>query len=157
MKMVFSMLLSVVIIAAVYGYFMKGGDILGVLGQKQSAPVKKMGSMTNVVTDKQVTVYQWVDEQGVTQFSSTPPVGHVKVETLNLKPDTNVMKATAVPEEEEKPASGPVVTSLGDSTVYSPDGVKELMQNTKDVQDMMNQRMSEQQEFLDQLSGKNKK
>ena len=45
-------------------------------------------------TASHAQMYKWVDEEGVTQYSQTPPVGQTEVETIKLQttaPNTNAI------------------------------------------------------------------
>ena len=154
MKLLFKMLLPLAIIGGGYAYLlggglMGGGDLLGLLQPKEEQP-RGIEGLGNAVTDKNVTVYQWVDEHGQKHFSSTPPVGQKQVDTVKLSPDANVVQAIKLPEEEEEKPRRSQVTSVR-SNPYSPEGVKELMQDTQELSNMMNERAAEQQKMLDSI------
>ncbi|MCW9013447.1 MAG: DUF4124 domain-containing protein [Gammaproteobacteria bacterium] len=159
MKLLFKMLLPLLIIGGGYAYLLGGGamggfDLKSFLQPKEDRS-KGIEGLGNAVTDKNVTVYQWVDEHGQKHFSSTPPVGQAQVDTVKLSPDANVVKAIRVPEEEEEAKRGSQVTSVRKNP-YSPEGVRDLMQDTKDVSNMMNERAAEQQKILDSLMQQSK-
>ena len=105
-----------------------------------------------MVTDKEVTYYQWVDKQGQTHYSNTPPTDQV-AEQKKLRPDTNVVQAVKVPEEEEDKGGG--ILTLGGSkngkskgddeafNPYSPEGVQKLIEKAQDAAAMMDARNKE--------------
>ena len=68
-------------------------------------------NITSVVTDQEVTYYRWIDENGQTHFSNTPPTG-LPAEQHTLRPDTNIVQAVKVPEQEEE-SDGPSIFTLG--------------------------------------------
>lgn len=155
-RLILKMLLPLAIIGGGYAYLMGGGimgggDILGFLKPAEDKP-KGIEGLGNAVTDKNVTVYQWVDEHGQKHFSSTPPATNSPVKTVQLSPDTNVVKGFKAPEEEEKEEKRrPQVTSIG--KLYTPEGVKDVVQDAQDVSNMLNERMAQQQEMMEQMSG----
>ena len=157
-KLLFKVSLIVGVLVAVPYVMMGKGempDFLTGFFDKKPETVKLPENLSSVTTDSKVTVYQWVDEKGIKQFSSTPPPGQANVDTIKLSPNTNVVKAINVPEEEEKPKQGPQVTNILKSP-YSVDGVKGMMEDSKGVQETMNKRMEEQQKLLDSLTGQGK-
>ncbi len=110
-------------------------------------------NVTSVTTDQKVTVYKWRDEHGIMQFTSTPPAEGQQVEEVELSPNTNIVKAVEVPEEEPEQVSGqPNVMTVGSS---GPAGaIQDLLGSTADTKDNMNKQQQEQQKILDQLMGK---
>jgi hypothetical protein len=111
-------------------------------------------NFSNVTTDKKVTVYKWRDEHGVMQFSNTPPPEGGIADKVELLPDANVVRAIKVPEAEPEKKTGPVVMST--RSPYTPGGMKELIDNTSQLKDTLNQQQMEQQKIMDQMFGKQK-
>lgn len=155
MKMLFIKLIIVVGILLAVPYYMMGGaglpDFLQQMmpGQKpKQAAVPE--NISNVVTDKDVTVYKWVDEQGHVNFSSVPPVG-LEAEVKQLKPDMNILPAMKLPEKEEEKEQGSRVTRVGEGlqNPYSKEGVEKLVDDAKNVGDMLNNRFEAQKEVID--------
>lgn len=175
MKKLFIKLIIVVTVMLTVPYYFLGGSLPlpGFLQGLFSGSADKPEPLnaTSVRTDRDVTVYKWVDENGHTHFSETPPAGKM-AETMELKTNTNVMQAVKVPEpEQEEVDSGGRVISLGQSSgaksdakdeesgdglenPYSPEGVQKLIENAKNVSKMMNQRHEQQQKAFDGLGGK---
>ncbi len=151
-KILIKMIVLVGVLLAV-PYYMMGGAVPGFLSgffSGSSAPAPKgVSGIGNAVTDKEVTVYQWVDEKGGKHFSNTPPPNQ-QVKALHLRPDTNLVKAVEAPAE--KKPSRPKVTSIGSklSNPYTPGGAKKLMDDAKNVQELLNQRFEKQQELINQ-------
>lgn len=152
MAKIFIKMIALVGVLLAVPYYMMGGavpDFLsGFSGSSVPTPTGVSG-IGNAVTDKDVTVYQWVDEKGVKHYSNTPPAGQ-QAETLHLRSDTNLIKAIEPPAE--KKPSRPKVTSIGGGMTnpYSPGGAKKLMDDAKNVQELLNQRFERQQEILNQ-------
>ena len=119
-------------------------------GGAESEEPKLPENISNAVTDKEVTVYKWVDEKGIQHFGGTPPPG-VVAEVKHLKPDQNIMQAIKIPEEEEEEkASGPKVTNVIKNP-YSKEGVKEIIDDAKGVQEMLDKRFEDQQKMMDEI------
>lgn len=150
MGLIFKMMVPIVMMLLIYGYMMGGQKMLDFM---ESAPPKLKGveGISNAVSDEDVTVYQWVDEKGIKHFSSTPPSGH-SADELKLSPKANVIQAVQV-EEEKETQKGAQVTTIP-SSPYSPGGAREMIDQTKDLKNMMDQRAIEQQKMLDSISGK---
>ena len=156
MKMLISMVLTLGIILFASQYMLGGlGNIPGFSGASSDSE-KGLGELGNAVVKQDVTVYQWTDEQGVTHFGSAPPTGQGEYEKKEISANTNVIQAHKSAEaEEEEQTSGPRVAKVG--SVYSPEGVKDLMDNTKDLQKQLNDRMAEQEKIMNDIMGEKKK
>ena len=157
-KLLFKLIFKFGIIIAVLmsvPYFMMGGKLpdwaAGLFSQQPAKPALPE-NISSVVTDKEVTYYQWVDEHGQTHYSSTPPVGQ-SAEQKKLRPDTNIVQAVKLPEEEEDSGIGQIL-SLGSGkdgksgdkkgnddvfNPYSPEGVQKLIENAQTAAKMMEQ------------------
>lgn len=119
-----------------------------------------------VTTDEKVEIFKWKDENGVWQFGSTPPPGQQGVESMMLQPNVNVMKPVEVPEKEQATQSGSRVVRLNDiepkrktgkdddsfgiskdslENPYAPESVSELLDTTKNLQGVLNNRQQLQQ------------
>ena len=107
-----------------------------------------------VVTDQKVEVYRWKDEDGVMQFSNTPPFEGGDFEKVVLSPNTNVIDAIKVPEEEQVEEGGPEVFSVG--SPYTPDGMKKMIDDSQDVKEAVNQRQADQEKILQDILGQSK-
>ena len=149
MGLVFKMMIPIIMMLLIYGYMMGGQQLIDFMDK---VPVKEKGveGIGNAVTDEDVTVYQWVDEKGVKHYSNTKPVAN-NVEELKMSANANVIKAVKVPEEEAPPGGGSVTSVL--KSPYSPGGAKAMMDDTTKLKNTLNQRMQQQQEMLEQISG----
>lgn len=134
---------------------MSGMSLPGLSDLEDAVP-DGLGELGNAVIEKDVTVYQWTDSQGVTHFGGTPPTGQGAYESKVISANTNLMKAQKVAEieEEEKP-KGSRITRVG--SVYSPEGVKDVVDDAKDLQKMMDDRMEQQEELLNNIKGNSEK
>ncbi len=102
------------------------------------------------------TVYKWVDENGVTQYSSEPPPNQATT-SLELDPETNIIQSVEVPSDEgddstlsNKNNETPQL-ALPEGPVYSPDNIKKLIDDAKNVQKTLDERYQKQEEMLKEL------
>ena len=106
-KLLFKAMLPIVAMVGIisYGMYMKGGDpagmlkkVVGNLFQSAKSSVQNVGDSVASVgsgtssSSNKTTVYQWVDEHGVTQFGSRPPEG-VASSAKTFNNNANVMQA----------------------------------------------------------------
>ena len=156
---IISMLIVLVVLAVVPMVFMGDGDLMsgffgGGDGKESIASLKAKApkNVSNAVTDREVKLYKWVDENGVTQFSQTPPPMGGEHESMTLQPDTNLMKAFKPPETEEQQASVPKVFKT--RSPYTPGGMKDVLDQTSAIKEQLNQQQADQQNLLDEITGK---
>lgn len=101
-------------------------------------------NLANVVTDEKVQVYKWRDEHGVMQFSNTPPPTSTQTDLVELKPDSNLVQATKIPEK-DKPKQ---VVQAEAPNPYTMQGMKKVMDDARGVEDLLRQRHQEQQKMI---------
>ena len=104
-------------------------------------------NLSNVVSDEKVQVYKWRDENGVMQFSNTPPLTGGVAEQVVLDPNSNLMQAVKVPEQEEPKPEAEVETP----SPYSVKGMKKVMDDARGVEELLQQRHEGQQQVLKDL------
>ncbi len=153
---IISMLIVLVVMVALPMIFLGENNFAEKFGfsgfgkQSASNPASTLPeNVKPVVTDKKVEIYTWVNEQGIKQFSNTPPPQGGNSEKIVLSPDTNVIQGIKVPEEETEVAAGPKVLSVGNP--YTPGGMKEVIDSASDIKETMGQRQAEQDKMLQQL------
>jgi hypothetical protein len=131
------------------------GFVRGVFGGADER-AKAPKNITTVKTNEKVQVYKWRDEYGVMQFTNTPPLHTQEFEIVELSPDTNIVKAVEVPEEEpEQKRSGPAVMMTGNP--HTPGGMKDLLETTSSLAADMNQKqLEQQQQLMEQIMGTKK-
>ncbi len=157
MKFFFKLLLKAGITLGVmfigYKYILMGGEGFQIpgMGNVTSTAQKGITGLGNAVVDKEVTVYQWVDAQGTTHYGSTPPTGQGNYETKAIHTSTNLMSAhkSAEKEEEEESPYKSRISRVG--SVYSPEGVKKLMEDAKNTSKLLEERAAEQERMLNEL------
>lgn len=151
---IISMIIVLIVMVAVPLIFLGDGNFaqqfgFGGSGTKEEATVNLPKNVKAVVTDKRVEVYTWFDDHGVKQYSNVPPRDGRESEMIVLSPNTNVMDAIKIPEKEIEVASRPKVFTVGNP--YTPSGIKDVFDNTRDVQDTLNQRQVEQEQMMQAL------
>ena len=131
--------------------FFDSGLSLGLsdLGSSEFMKLKSKApsNLSSAVTDEKVQVYKWRDENGVMQFSNTPPLKESNAEQILLDPNSNIIQAVKVPEKEEP---GPVVKKKS-SNPYSVSGMKKVVDDARDVEKLLQQRQEQQQEALNNI------
>ena len=152
MKKIFIKMILLIGVLLAVPYYMMGGAMpdfmTSLLPSGSSQNLKGVSGIGSAVTDEAVTVYEWVDEKGRKHFSNTPPAGQ-NAKALQLRPDTNLIQA--VKPQVEKVAPRPKVTSIGEmKSPYTPGGAKKLIDDAKNVQEMLNQRFDQQKALIDQ-------
>ena len=104
-----------------------------------------VSSINKVAPAEKVQVYKWRDENGVMQFSNTPPQTG-SAQSVQVDPNKNIIDAVKVPvKEEQKSASSTPVTA---PSPYSVSGMKQVMDDAKGVEEMLQKRHEDQQKML---------
>ncbi len=160
MKFFFKLLLKAGFILGVmffgYKYVLTGnfGDIQipGMSSLTDSAQ-KGLKGVGNATLDKNIVVYQWVDDKGVTHFGSTPPTGQGSYEKKAIQSNTNIMNAVSTPEKEQKKQTlGSRISRVG--SIYTPGGAKNTIDQAKEASEGMSDQMAEQEKALNEIMGK---
>ncbi len=90
-------------------------------------------------------LYKWRDEKGIIHYTSEKPSENItNLESIKLSNDTNVVPA--VPEnmetkQEDNQTQSPSTELSGN--VYSPEGIKHLFDQAKNIQNLMNEQYRE--------------
>ena len=95
----------------------------------------------NPLRSDKATVYKWVDENGVTQFSTEPPPNqdqNTEVLELDAK-DMNTMQAVEIPDRDSN-SSATALNNLPTNPLQVPGAVKQLVDDAKNVQNLMDER-----------------
>ena len=104
-------------------------------------------------------IYKWVDDQGVTQFSSTPPPTSQNVQVLLIDPSTNVVqsrdfKSKPYSNQSEDSNSRVKETVTTDPApqgqVYSPSQVTKLLDDARNVEGLLKERFDNQQKIIEE-------
>ena len=150
MKMLISMVLTMGIILFASQYMLNGGaGGIMIFGTGTGDTPKGIEDLGNAVLDEDVTVYQWTDAQGVTHYGGTPPTGQGEYAKKEIRANTNVVQAHKIVEEEEEPEQRSRMAKVG--SLYSPEGIKDLMDDTSNLKDELNQRAAEQEKLMESI------
>ncbi len=109
--------------------------------------VKAPKNLSSVVTDQKVQVYKWRDENGIMQFSNTPPQNANSAESIVLDTDHNVIQAVKVPKQEPMPVQE-AQPSAEMPKPYSVKGMKKVMDDARGIEDMLKQSNAQRQKML---------
>ena len=119
--------------------------------------------LTVPASDSTTTVYKWRDKEGVWHYSNTEPPQHSNAETLHLETNVNVLPASETPattSDSSQMIKTPATAAKSDQkptednsqpSLYSSEGIQKLMQDARNVQELMNNRAAEQQQAIDQM------
>ena len=150
-RLIFKMLVMVVIFTGVgiYVASIKGNDIRKALHVAvTNTPLPDLSWPDDVLPGpialpaEETLIYKWKDAQGIWNFSADKPEGF-GVEIIALTPDRNLVKATELkekelPDNEREPESsqGQAFMEKNQEVLfpYSPDAVKQLIEDAKGVQ-----------------------
>ena len=101
----------------------------------------------------EVEIYEWIDSEGAIQFSNQPPPAGVEYQVRQFDPNANVIQSVELPAEEAETAaveaqeSGPG-DAQESASPYTPEGVKKLMDDAKNVEKLLNQRFQSQESAI---------
>ena len=110
----------------------------------ESAAKDPLSAVGNA-TDKNATqVYKWQDAAGAWHFSNTPPPAGIKGSVETYRNDINITQAVQPPvviaPEPEKKATDIPTTASPLLPITDPDRVKQLIDDAKNVQNLVNDR-----------------
>ncbi|UCH41452.1 MAG: DUF4124 domain-containing protein [Gammaproteobacteria bacterium] len=98
--------------------------------------------------------YQWYDSDGNVQFTSEPPPKGVEYTTKGFDPDTNLIQALELPQEESEPAqTEPASRAHNPEDIgnpYSAESIQKLLEEAKNVEKLFKQRIKDQESALNQ-------
>ena len=102
------------------------------------------------------SIYEWKDEEGNIQFSNTPPAEGIEYTVREYDPNINVIQSIELPVDKAEapntePQTGQKILSSDDAgDVYSPEQIKKLIDDAKNVENILNDRLKKQQATIDQ-------
>lgn len=101
------------------------------------------------------SIYEWKDAEGNLQFSNSPPAEGIEYTVREYDPNTNVIQSIELPAEETEASTEPqtnqkIISSEDPSDVYSPEGVKKLIDDAKNIENILNDRLKKQQATIGQ-------
>lgn len=98
-------------------------------------------------SDKDV-FYKWVDDDGLMQYTQVPPPEHIQAEVISLDPNMNVIQG--VKPRVETPRKDRQIGKT-EGSVYNPGNMKQLMDDAKNVQKVLDDRAAQQKTAIDGL------
>ncbi len=158
MRLIFKMIVICIVVAGLTGY---GGYLMTGRPVWDLVSLPKMPKFEGVSkpalpgsADGFDRVYKWTDAEGVLHYSSEPPADEILAEELNINSNTNVVSAVEPQRDEPEPQAKPEAPAEQNEVappLYTPEGVKQVMEDAKDVQRLLNERMESQRKALDNL------
>lgn len=104
--------------------------------------------VTPEAENKETYLYKWRDEKGVIHYTSEKPDVDIKnLESIKIDNQTNVVPAVSNNSDKNEPSEMQNNQSSVDmpSNIYSPDGIKQLFDQAKDVQNLVNEQFEQQE------------
>jgi hypothetical protein len=114
---------------------------------------------TNGGSSREDVFYRWNDAKGNVHFTTEPPPDGIKYTVKGYNPDTNLIQAVEIPVEEpvvEPPPPGSEPASENKSPAqdldspYSKDNIQKLFDDTRNLEQMFNQRYNNQNSAANQ-------
>ena len=99
-------------------------------------------------------IYQWRDDQGNLNFTSEPPAAGIEYTVKGYDPNLNLIQSvnteTAATEVRSETRTTSIDSPLKIGNPYSPEKINKLFDDAEKVQDLINQRMQQQEAILNQ-------
>jgi hypothetical protein len=103
--------------------------------------------------------YKWADADGVQHYTNIPPPAGTASEIVQVNPDANLTRAV-VPPQSQTPQTPPAAAPADQATApaeveapfpYSPEQIKKTLDDARNAQQMMNEKLEKQQRILENL------
>lgn len=109
-------------------------------------------SAANPLKDKTEKAWKWVDENGVTHYSTEAPAQQHLAQEIEVDPNTNLIQSIPVLKEKEtKESSETTSITPVEGPIYDPKNIQQLMENAKKVEQVLQERHERQEEILNDL------
>ena len=117
------------------------------------------GSGNNVSSDEDLAgkdlFYKWYDAEGNVQFTTEPPADGIEYTVKGYDPDANVIQAVKIPvkevqEDDSNPDQDKKGLTESAENPYSPEKIKKLFEDTKNIEALLNQRIQDQDSVINQ-------
>jgi hypothetical protein len=159
---IISMLIVLGLMVAVPMFIFNDGDMMSEIfggggdGKESIAALKAKApkNVANVSVKKEVKMYKWVDEFGVTQFSQTPPRDGGASQEMTLKPQLNTMQKPYMPPKEAATEQAAPAAGFTPGNPYNPAKMKEMMQQSRALQKQINSQTADRKAMMDQMMKK---
>ncbi len=143
-----------------YASYLMTGKLPGFVNQTPEIPDFNISKLTDAlssefkITNEEKPVetrylYKWRDEKGVIHYTSEKPSEDINYESIGLSNDTNVIPAVSENEiigekpDQQQPPELPS-TELP-TNVYSPAGIEHIFNQANDIQNLVNEQFSHQE------------
>jgi hypothetical protein len=114
---------------------------------------------TNGGGSREDVFYRWNDAKGNVNFTTEPPPDGIEYTVKGYNPDTNLIQAVEIPVEEpvvdppppgSEPASENKSSAQDPDSPYSKDNIQKLFDDTRNLEQMFNQRYNNQNSAANQ-------
>ena len=109
-----------------------------------------------VLTGNTDLIYEWKDSEGRLQFSNSHPPEGIEFTVREYDPNTNVIQSVEIPakvsevKSEESRTNKKVISTDGSGNIYSPEQIKKLIGDAKNVENVLNDRLKKQDAIIGQ-------
>ena len=118
---------------------------------------EKLDAIPSITGNSKSTLYKWRDEKGQLNYTNDPPPKGIKFEKIILDSRTNVIPSIKSSKNTEVETSKPSPTMQTERThsfnkpsdLYSPEGIEQLINQAKDVQNLVDERYKNQQKMIE--------
>lgn len=107
--------------------------------------IKSVGN--DVIPAKTETAYKWTDEHGVVHYSNEAPPEAIGSEKLTVNPNTNLVQGVTPKPDAPNLNESPNQPTMPTGNIYDPNTIKKLMDDTKDVQNKLNKRTEDLEQY----------
>jgi hypothetical protein len=118
------------------------------LSNKFDSVSNKFNSIKDEKFTSETYLYKWRDNKGVIHYASDKPTGEIKnLEAIKISSKTIVVRAvqssdTSTRERQQQQTQRQSPTTELPTNVYSPEGIKQLFEQAKNVQNLVNDQFS---------------
>ncbi len=163
LNFLFKIILVILILFGLGSYtnYLLTGKAPDIVINKPTFPDIKMPNLTETLSDKLSVIkekksaantylYKWRDTKGVMHYTSEKPPENIQnFESIKLSNDTNIIPAVSDSEvAHKKPAEQHAPSTNLPTNIYSPDGIKHLFDQAKDVQNLINDQFTQQENSI---------
>jgi uncharacterized protein DUF4124 len=98
---------------------------------------------------KDASLYKWRDTKGVIHYASEKPSEKINYEEIIFNNSTNLVPAVSDSETvHENPSQQPSPSTNLPTNIYSPEGIKHLFDQANDIQNLMNDQFTQQENSI---------